>query len=136
MIGYALGPVLDEGLPLAALDAALETRTPTTGCIHHSDRGAQYSSRRYRERLAEAGLQGSMSRAGNPYDNAHVDSFMKTLKHEEVYVRAYRTMAELMTQLPTYLESVYNATRLHSALGYLPPDEFGARHHPTPPAVK
>ncbi len=129
VIGYALGPVLDARLPLAALDAALDTRTPTTECIHHSDRGAQRASRRYRERLAEAGLLGSMSRAGNPYENAHIESFMKTLKHEEFYLRSYSTMAELMAQLPTYLESVYNGTRLHSALGYLPPDEFETQHH-------
>nr|WP_269141191.1 DDE-type integrase/transposase/recombinase [Gemmatimonas groenlandica] len=82
VIGYAIGPTLDARLPLAALDAAIESRQPPPGCVHHSDRGSQYSSGRYRERLAEAGLLGSMSRAGNPYDNAHVESFMKTLKHE------------------------------------------------------
>ena len=84
VIGYALGPVLDARLPLAALDAAVESRAPAPGCVHHSDRGSQYSSRRYRERLIDAGLRGSMSRAGNPYDNANSESFMKTLKHEEL----------------------------------------------------
>jgi len=131
VVGYALGPVLDARLPLAALDAALDARRPPPGCVHHSDRGSQYASRRYRERLAEAGLLGSMSRPGNPYDNAHVESFMKTVKHEEIFLRPYRTMAELMTQLPIYLETVYNGTRLHSALGYLPPDEFEQQHHLT-----
>ena len=79
VIGYAIAPTLDARLPLAALDAAIESRNPPPGCVHHSNRGSPYSSRRYREQLAEAGLLGSMSRAGNPYDNAHVESFMKTL---------------------------------------------------------
>lgn len=131
VIGYALGPLLDARLPLAALDAALESRRPDPGCVHHSDRGTQYASRLYRERLAAAGLVGSMSRAGNPYDNAHIESFMKTLKHEEVYLKGYRTMADLSAALPTYLEQVYNGTRLHSALGYLPPAEYEQQHHLT-----
>lgn len=128
VIGYAFGPVLDARLPLAALDAALEARHPPAGCVHHSDRGSQYASRRYRERLAVAGLQGSMSRPGNPYDNAVVESFMKTLKHEEIYLRPYRTMADAIAHLPTYLEDMYNRRRLHSSLGYVSPEEFEARH--------
>jgi putative transposase len=136
VIGYALGPMLDARLPLAALDAALDTRTPAPGCVHHSDRGSQYASRRYRERLTAAGLRGSMSRAGNPYDNAHVESFMKTIKHEEIYLRSYRTMTDLMVQLPVYLEQTYNGTRLHSALAYLSPDEYERAVHPTPMEVK
>lgn len=134
VIGYALGPVLDARLPLAALEAALETRSPAPDSIHHSDRGSQYASRRHRERLAAAGLRGSMSRAGNPYDNAHVESFMKTVKHEEIYLRSYRT--ELMTQLPAYLEQIYNATRWHSALNYRSPDEHERQLHPTSNEVK
>lgn len=133
VVGYAIGPVLDARLPLAALDAALATRRPPPGCVHHSDRGSQYASRRYRERLTEAGLLGSMSRPANPYDNAHIESFMKTVKHEEIFLRPYRTMADLMTQLPIYLERVYNGTRLHSALGYVPPDEFEQQHFLTNP---
>ena len=131
MIGYAVGSILDARLPLAALEAALDSRQPAPGCVHHSDRGTQYASRRYRERLEEAGLVGSMSRAGNPYDNAHVESFMKTLKHEEVYLQRYRTMGELLTALPTYLEHTYNTTRLHSDLGYVPPVEYEQQHHLT-----
>jgi putative transposase len=131
VIGYAAGPILDARLPLAALEAALESRRPPPGCIHHSDRGTQYASRRYRERLEEARLVGSMSSAGNPYDNAHVESFMKTLKHAEVYLRRYRTMGDLLTALPAYLEDTYNTTRLHSALGYLLPAEYEAQHHVT-----
>lgn len=128
VIGYAIGPTLDARLPLAALDAAIEGRQPPPGCVHHSDRGSQYSSRRYRERLAEAGLLGSMSRAGNPYDNAHAESFMKTLKHEEIYPRGYRTMADVIAQLPHFLETIYNNNRQHSALNYRSPNVFEAEH--------
>ena len=128
VIGYAIGPTLDARLPLAALDAAIEHRNPPPGCIHHSDRGSQYSSRRYRERLAEAGLFGSMSRAGNPYDNAHVESFMKTLKHEEIYPRGYRTMADVIARLPHFLETIYNNHRQHSALNYRSPNAFETEH--------
>lgn len=128
VVGYAVGPVLDARLPLAALDAAVESRQPVHGCIHHSDRGTQYASRRYREALTVAGLRGSMSRAGNPYDNAHAESFMKTFKHEEALLTPYLNMDDLLRRLPEYLEHTYNNRRLHSALGYLPPDEFEAQH--------
>jgi putative transposase len=128
VIGYAIGPTLDARLPLAALDAAIEHRNPPPGCIHHSDRGSHYSSRRYRERLAEAGLFGSMSRAGNPYDNAHVESFMKTLKHDEIYPRGYRTMADVIARLPHFLETIYNNHRQHSALNYRSPNTFETEH--------
>jgi len=128
VIGYAIGPTLDARLPIAALDAALESRRPPPGCIHHSDRGSQYASRRYRERLVEAGLLGSMSRAGNPYDNAHAESFMKTLKHEEIYPRGYRTIADVIAHLPHFLETIYNNNRQHSALGYRSPNAFEADH--------
>ena len=134
VIGYAIGPTLDARLPLAALDAAIESRQPPPGCVHHSDRGSQYSSRRYRERLAEAGLLGSMSRAGNPYDNAHVESFMKTLKHEEIYPRGYRTMADVIAHLPHFLEQIYNNKRQHSALNYRSPNAFEADHALTLPS--
>lgn len=128
VIGYAIGPALDARLPLAALDAAIESRQPPSGCVHHSDRGSQYASRRYRERLVEAGLVGSMSRAGNPYDNAHAESFMKTLKHEEIYPRGYRTMADVIAHLPHFLEQIYNNNRQHSALNYRSPNTFEAEH--------
>jgi putative transposase len=127
VIGYAVGPVLDARLPLAALDAAVESRQPPPGCIHHSDRGTQYASRQYREALIAAGLRGSMSRAGNPYDNAHAESFMKTFKHEEALPMPYQSMDDLLTRIPQYLEYTYNQRRLHSALGYLPPEEFEAQ---------
>jgi putative transposase len=128
VVGYAIAPVLDARLPLAALGAAVASRQPAAGCIHHSDRGVQYASRRYREALHHAGLRGSMSRPGNPYDNAQAESFMKCLKHEEMYLRPYRSMDDLMTRLPGYLEETYNRSRLHSALGYRPPAEFEALH--------
>jgi putative transposase len=131
VIGYAAGPILDARLPLAALEAAIESRRPLPGCIHHLDRGTQYASRRYRERLEEARFVGSMSRAGNPYDNAHVEHFMKTCKHEAVNLQRYRTMEDLLTALPAYLEDTYNTTRLHAALGYLPPAVYEAQHHLT-----
>ena len=128
VVGYAVSHFLDARLPLAALEAALESRQPPPGLIHHSDRGVQYASRRYRERLAEAGLRGSMSRTGNPYDNAKAESFMKTLKHEEIYLHDYATLQDVIERLPRFLEEVYNRKRLHSALGYLPPEEYEALH--------
>jgi putative transposase len=131
VVGYAVSHLLDARLPLAALEAALESRRPAPGLIHHSDRGVQYASRLYRERLAEAGLRGSMSRTGNPYDNAQVESFMKTVKHEELYLREYATMQDIVERLPRFLEEVYNRRRLHSALGYLPPEEYEALHAET-----
>jgi putative transposase len=128
VVGYALSHFLDARLPLAALEAALESRRPAPGLIHHSDRGVQYASRRYRERLTEAGIRGSMSRTGNPYDNAQVESFLKTLKHEEIYLHDYVTLQDVIERLPHFLEEVYNRKRLHSALGYLPPEEYEALH--------
>jgi putative transposase len=128
IVGYAIGPTLDARLSLAALDAAIDSRQPPPACVHHSDRGSQYASKRYRERLVDAGLLGSMSRAGNPYDNAHAESFMKTLKHEEIYPRGYRTMADVIAHLPHFLETIYNNDRLHSALGYRTPNEYEADH--------
>ena len=136
VVGYAVGPMLDARLPLAALAAAVAARQPSPGCIHHSDRGTQYASRRYRDALAAAGLRGSMSRPGNPYDNAHAESFMKTFKHEEALLMPYRNMDDLLTRIPLYLEHTYNHLRLHSALGYLPPSEFAAQHQRAIAAVK
>ena len=103
--GCAVEHVLDACLPLTALEAALESRRPPPGLVHHSDRRVQYASRRYRERLAEAGLRGgSMSRTGNAYDNAHVESFLKTLKHEEVYLHDYASVEDAINRLPHFLE--------------------------------
>ena len=124
VIGWALGRTLEAGLALAALAMALAERKPELGLVHHSDRGVQYASHGYTTLLQENRIQISMSRKGNPYDNAACESFMKTLKYEEVYRNEYRDFAEARASIGEFLERVYNQKRLHSALGYLPPVEF------------
>jgi transposase InsO family protein len=124
VIGWALERYLETGLALAALRMALSARIVTPDLVHHSDRGVQYASIDYTNLLKEQGIRISMSRRGNAYDNAQAESFMKTLKYEEVYLREYETMAEARTSVSHFLEAVYNQKRLHSALGYLPPVEF------------
>ena len=128
VIGYAISHLLDTRLCLAALDAALDLRRPRAGLVHHSDRGVQYASQAYRSRLAAHRIRGSMSRRGNPYDNAHVESFFKTLKHEEIFANDYSTIDDVADRLPHFLEEVYNRRRLHSSLGYMPPEEFESIH--------
>ena len=128
VVGYAMSHLLDTRLCLAALDAALDLRQPRDGLVHHSDRGVQYASEAYRSRLAAHGIRGSMCRRGNPYDNAHVESFFKTLKHEEIYANDYTTIDDVVDRLPHFLEEVYNRRRLHSSLGYMPPGEFESVH--------
>lgn len=124
VVGYAISHLLDARLCLAALEAALEERRPVPGLVHHSDRGMQYASRAYREQLEAHGIRGSMARRGNPYDNAHVESFFKTLKHEEIFAFDYSTVEDVVRRLPHFLEEVYNRRRLHSSLGYMPPAEY------------
>ena len=124
VIGWALGRTLEAGLATAALEMALADRKPQPGLVHHSDRGVQYASRDYTERLKQHKVQISMSRKGNPYDNAACESFMKTLKYEEVYRNEYRDFQEAPATIGEFLERVYHQKRLHSALGYLPPAEF------------
>jgi transposase InsO family protein len=124
VIGWALDRTLEAALTLQALRRALVRRRPLPGLVHHSDRGVQYASRDYTRRLQNHGIQISMSRKANPWDNAVCESFIKTLKYEEVYRTEYRDLAEARASIGVFLEKVYNPKRLHSALGYLPPVEF------------
>jgi putative transposase len=124
VIGWALERRLEAELAVSALRMALLERKPPAGLVHHSDRGVQYASADYTELLKEHGVQISMSRKGNPYDNAACESFMKTLKCEEVYRNEYRDLQEVRASIADFLERVYNQKRLHSALGYLSPAEF------------
>ena len=124
VVGWALKDYLDARLPLAALDMAIAERNPPPGLIHHSDRGLQYACAEYAARLASWQIQRSMSRPGNPYENAKAESFMKTLKSEEVDGRTYIDQDEARSQIGQFLEEVYNADRLHSALGYKSPVDF------------
>lgn len=126
VVGWELSRCIDTRLTLAALERALALREPPAGLIHHSDRGVQYASADYVARLEAGGAQISMSAKGNPYDNAKAESFFKTLKREEVYLKEYRTFAEAEANIQTFIEDVYNTKRLHSSLGYRPPTEFEA----------
>ncbi len=124
VIGWSLDRTLEDKLTTAALAMALESRDPPPGLVHHSDRGVQYASRNYTDLLKTRGITISMSRKGNPYDNAACESFMKTLKYEEVYRQEYRDLAEARSSIDHFLEKLYNQKRLHSALDYRPPAEF------------
>lgn len=123
-IGWALGRSLQSSLAVEALRMALSTRSIEPGLVHHSDRGVQYASGEYTDMLKEQGILISMSRRGNPYDNAKAESFMKTLKMEEVYLYDYEDLTEARSRIGYFLEDVYNQKRLHSSLGYVPPAEF------------
>jgi putative transposase len=132
VIGWAVEDHLQASLALAALEMAMAGRDVRRGeLIHHSDRGVQYACGDYIGRLEQAGIQPSMSRAGCPYDNAMAESFMKTLKAEEVNGKAYATLEDARRDIGQFIETVYNSQRLHSALGYKPPAKFEAElsHH-------
>jgi putative transposase len=123
-IGWALQRSLEAALVLEALRMALRQRHPAPGLVHHSDRGVQYASGDYTKVLEQHGIGISMSRRGNVYDNARAESFIKTLKYEEVYRTEYRNLEEAKASMKEFLEKIYNQKRLHSALGYRPPREF------------
>ena len=124
VIGWELDRTLEDDLSLAALCMALRSRTPAAGLVHHSDRGIQYASGDYTNLLKGNKILISMSRKGNPYDNAICESFIKTLKYEEVYRQEYRDLPEARASVEQFIGKVYNQKRLHSALGYRPPVEF------------
>ncbi len=127
VIGWALDRTMEDELTLAALRMAIKQRSVPPGLVHHSDRGSQYASNDYTDLLKANGIRISMSRKGNPWDNAQCESFMKTLKYEEVLRNEYRDLVEARASIVEFLEKVYNQKRLHSALGYVPPVEFEAQ---------
>ena len=136
VVGWALGRTLTARLPLLALEQAITLRQPAAGLVHHSDRGVQYASQQYTEMLHIHGILPSMSRPGNPYDNAFCESFIKTLKREQIYANKYQYIDELSAQLEEFIDRYYNRLRLHSALGYKTPEEFEAACAPaTVPAA-
>lgn len=123
VIGWAISKNIDADLTVNALTMAIEKRKPAHSCIHHSDRGVQYLCKKYIEILQSHEFRISNSAKGNPYDNAMVESFMKTLKQEEVYLANYQTYLDVIENLPQFIEEVYNEKRLHSSLDYLTPNE-------------
>jgi putative transposase len=124
VVGWALDRTLKAELTIAALNQAIESRKPLPGLVHHSDRGVQYAAEPYVRILRQHGIESSMSRPANPYDNAFCESFMKTLKQEEVYANHYRNIDHLRANLEEFIDRYYNPIRLHSALGYRSPEEF------------
>jgi len=124
VVGWALERSLKAQLPVRALERAIVNRRPPHGVVHHSDQGVQYASKEYMQTLWKHGMLPSMSRPGNPYDNATCESFLKTLKREEIYATTYRDFEDLQNRLEEFIERYYNECRLHSALGYCSPADF------------
>jgi putative transposase len=134
VIGWSLGQAMNTGLVVGALKRALEQRRPSPGLVHHSDQGVQYASLEYVDMLEGSGAVLSMSRAGCPWENGRCESFIKTLKREEIDARPYRTLEELAAHVEEFIDQVYNPIRLHSALNYRSPVEFEQRHALSKPA--
>ena len=130
IVGYALSKRIDVRLTSTALKSALKHRRPLPGCVFHSDRGVQYAAASHPRVLKTHGFFGSMSRRGNPYDNPYAESVMKTLKVEAVYMADYQSFEDVVSDLPGFIETVYNETRLHSALGYRSPNDYEKQHAP------
>jgi putative transposase len=124
VVGWALGRRITSRLTLGALEMAIAERQPPLGLVHHSDRGVQYACREYVAVLEKHHMVASMSRSGNPYDNARCERFLRTLKQEEIYANRYRDMEHLRANLQDFLQRYYNTQRMHSALGYRTPEEF------------
>lgn len=124
VIGWSISKNIDQNLTLEALNMALVKRCPPKGVIHHSDRGVQYLCKSYVKLLTDHHFHISCSRRGNPYDNAFCESFMKTLKSNEVDLKEYETLVDVLANVPKFIEEIYNEERVHSALGYLTPNEF------------
>lgn len=129
-LGWAVGPTLRTDLSLAALEKAIQVRTPPPGLVHHSDRGVQYASGEYTKRLDELGIYSSMSRPARPWENARCERFMRTLKEEEIECRQYRTLEELRANIDDFVENFYNRVRLHAALNYVSPVDFELQQGP------
>ena len=127
VIGYNISLYLDAELAIGALNMAIEKRKPIPGVVHHSDRGVQYACDDYVKILKEKEFVISMSNKGNPYDNAQAESFMKTIKADEVYMWDYKTFEDVVKRIPFFIEEVYNQKRLHSSIGYVPPVEFESK---------
>ena len=129
VIGWALGRSLRAKLPLCAMERAVANRRPPPGVVHHSDQGVQYTSKEYMQKLWEHGMLPSMSRPANPYDNATCESFLKTLKREEIHANIYLNFEDLRERVEEFIERYYNRCRLHSALGYCSPANFEEEAH-------
>ena len=127
VVGWALGRNLDSSLPLLALERAITSRQPQSGLVHHSDQGSQYACKLYVGRLESIGAVPSMSRAGRPWENGKCESFMATLKREEIDARPYANLEELERHIEEFIDQTYNRVRLHSALAYFSPEQFEAR---------
>jgi len=135
VVGWAVDKTLATRLPLGALHQAITDRQPPPGLVHHSDRGVQYASGEYVQLLHQHQMIPSMSRPANPYDNASCESFLKTLKREEIYANRYRDLGHLRRNIEVFIEQYYNRVRLHSALGYRPPEEFEQAVEPIHPSA-